>query len=117
MNPTYQLFPFSGSTNFLPISISSILSSSPDTIHLASSTNFDEMWLDAYNYSADDGLLTICLGGTNTHQRMQVPVPTGRGLIPIIKGLKFTGGVTISAFASSANIISVVGFINRIVFV
>lgn len=114
---SYQIQPFSASTNFLPISIASTNSASPDTIHVCSSTNYDEIWLDCYNYGSDDAILTICFGGTSSEKKMQVPVPTGRGLIPIIKGLRFTGGITISAFASSANVISVIGSVNLILFV
>lgn len=117
MADSYQIQPFSASTNFLPISIASVTSGSPDTIHVCSSTNYDEIWLDAFNYGADDAILTLCFGGTSSEKRMPVPVPAGRGLVPIIKGLRFTGGITISGFASATNVLSIVGSVNRIIFV
>lgn len=113
---TYQIQQLSASTNFLPVSVASTSSSSPTTIHVVSASNYDECWMDAFNYSAEDAILTICLGGTNAYQRLIKPIPAGRGLVDVLKGLRFTGGITISAYASSANVISVVGSVNRIIF-
>jgi len=117
MAGTYQIHPFSASTNFLPISIASTSSGTPDTIHVCSSTNYDEIWADGFNYGSDDAILTICIGGTSAEKRLIIPIPAGRGLVPIIKGLRFTGGITLSAYASSANVISVIGSVNRVIFV
>lgn len=114
---TYQLATLTNSTNFLPINIGAIAPGSPTLIHTADSTNFDELWLDAYNYSSNDGFLYLMLGGSASHQILTTPIPAQRGLIPVVKGLRFTGGVVISAYASSANIISVIGSLNRIVFI
>jgi len=114
---TYQIATLSNSTNFLPINITATTASSPTLIHTASSTNYDEIWLSAYNYGASDSSLTILFGGNSIYQQMSLVIPTGRGLIPVINGLRFTGSVVISAFASITNYISVIGSINQIVFV
>lgn len=117
--PTYQIVSLSESTDFLPINVVSITDATPDLIHTVTGTvnNYDELWLDAYNYGSVDALLTICYDGISSYQKMKVPVPASRGLIPILKGLRFNNGVEIKAYASIANTISVVGSVNRIVFI
>ena len=114
---TYQITTLSNSTNFLPINITAISDTSSTLIHTASSVNYDEVWLNAYNYGATDATLTMMFGGNSAYQEMSLIIPTGRGLISVINGQRFTGSVVISAFASITNCISVLGSVNRIVFV
>ena len=113
---TYQRHPLSVSTNYVPIAIAATTVGSPTLIHTAS-TDIDEIWLDVYNYSLDSANLTILLGGPEASKQLKILVPSGRGLISAIKGLNFTGGVQVSAFASSATALSVVGYVNRLVMV
>lgn len=115
--PTYTLVPASNSTNFLPISITGTTSGSPTLIHTAHATNFDELWLSAYNYSDNDAYLDIMFGGSAAAQIMSQLIPAGRGLIPLLAGQPFTGAVAISAFASNSAAISVLARVNRIVFI
>lgn len=117
MKPTYQLVPFSASTNFLPINVAATSNVSPTLLHQAHATNFDEIWLRAYNYTDTDATLFLCLGGTAAHQIVSIPVPAGIGMLPIVNGDVFTGGVSISAYASSTNTVALVGRVNRVVFV
>lgn len=114
---TYQLATLSNSTNFLPINIAATTLNAATLIHTADSVNFDEIWASAYNYGANDALLTILFGGTNAYQQMSLIIPASRGLIPVINGLRFTGAVQISAYASITNSISLIGSVNRIVFI
>lgn len=114
---TYQLHPLSSSTNFLPVAVSSILSSTAVSIHQAHATNYDEVWLRAFNYTGQDAILFLCIGGTGATQIMPVPIPAGVGEVNVLSGDVFTGGVVISAYASRAGAISVLGRVNRIVFV
>ena len=114
---TYQIHPLSGSTNFLPINIAAINATSPTLIHESSAVNYDELWLSAYCYGASDTALYLMFGSDVPHQQMSLVVPSQRGLISIVNGLRFTGGVTISAYASNTNSISIIGSVNRIVFV
>ena len=116
MSATYQIQPFSQSVNFLPINVVSTLSATPTLIHTASSVNYDELWMSAYCYGGTDTLLNIAFGGTNAYQQMSLVIPSGRGLIPVINGLRFSGGVTVSAYASVTNSISILGSTNTIVF-
>lgn len=115
--PTYQLFPLSESTNFLPINIAATTSGSAALLHSSDETNYDEIWLDVYNYGNTDAILTLCLGGTAAHQLVPTPVPAGRGIIPLLRGYPFKSGVDISAFASVTNMVAVLGRVNRIIFI
>jgi hypothetical protein len=115
--PTYQLHPLSESVNFLPINISATSSGTATLLHEVDGTNYDEVWLDAYNYGNTDAIITLCLGGTAAHQLVPIPVPAGRGIIPILRGSSFNGGIDISAYASITNMIAVLGRINRIIFI
>jgi hypothetical protein len=117
MKPTYQIQPLSANGNYLPINITSISSASPNVVHTSSSTDFDELWIEAFNYSAEDVLLTLCLGGTNAYQLLSQVIPPGRGLIPLLRGNKVSSGLVVSAFASSANKISLTGYVHRIIFI
>ena len=114
--PTYQLTPLSSSTNFLPINVAAVSSASPTAVHAAHATNFDEVWLKAYNYTEVDAILYLCIGGISTFQIMPVNIPAGVGEIPILSGNVYTGSVTIQAYASETNRIALNGRVNRIVF-
>jgi hypothetical protein len=116
MRSNYQVISPSGTTNFLPINVTSISNSSPNAIHVAHATNFDELWLNAFNYSNEDAILYLMLGGNNNHQTLPIVIPTSVGLVPVIAGHTFTGSVSISAYASVTNSISILGRINRIIF-
>jgi hypothetical protein len=116
--PTYQIIPLTGNSgSFNPINITSISSASPNTLHTASTTDFDELWLECYNYSNSDVILTLGIGGMAAHQRLTQVVPFGRGLVPLIRGTKLSGGTTIQAYSSVANAVSILGYAHRIVFI
>lgn len=117
MAASYQRIPLSASTNFLPINIVGITSGSPTSLHTAHATNIDELWLGAYNYSGSDAYLYLLLGGSSASQILTVPIPALIGIVPILNGQSFTGGVEIKGYSDTANIISVVGYTNRIVLV
>jgi hypothetical protein len=115
--PTYQIDNFSQAVGFSPIIVASTNNASPTLIHTADATNIDEVWLEAFNFSSSDVVLTINWGGTNPENRITQVIPATRGSIPILKGLRCSGSLPISAHASAANAISIIGSINKIVFV
>ncbi|MGL5923697.1 hypothetical protein [Chroococcidiopsis sp.] len=117
MKPTYSIVPFSGANNFLPINVASITSTAPTALHTCDAVNFDEVWLNAYNYSTSDAVLTVQLGGSASHQKLSIVVPSGRGLVPVLTGQTFSGSAAITAYASTANAIALTGRINRIIFI
>lgn len=85
------------------------------TIHTAHATSLDEVWLWAGNTDTTDRKLTIEFGGTTAPDDLiEVTVPAENGLQLIIPGLVLTNSVVVRAFAATANVVTVVGFVNRI---
>jgi hypothetical protein len=117
---TFTKILLSGSTGGRPIKVAAS-GSTGTTIHTtqASSGVTDEVWLYANNTSVNTVSLTIELGGTsNPDDRIVIGIPAQSGLSVILPGLVLTGdgstGRTIRAFAATANVINLVGYINRI---
>lgn len=112
--------PFSGSTQGQGIKVAA--TSTPGTlIHTTgvSGTILDEIWLYAFNSDTADRLLTVEFGGaTSPDQNIVVTIPFKAGLIIVVPGLPLLGSgtvaLTVKAFAASANVITVSGFVNRI---
>ena len=110
----------SGSTGGRPIKVVQTATAGT-TIHATgtSSSIIDEVWLYANNTSASSVDLTIEYGGTsNPDDLIIVSIPAKSGLSIVAPGLILTGdgaaARTIRAFASSANVINIVGYVNRI---
>lgn len=110
----------SGSTGGMPIKVVATATTGT-TIHTTgtSSTVIDEVWLYATNTSAAAVNLTLEFGSTTTpDQNIVVAIPSKSGLSILVAGLVLAGtgsaGRTITAFAGSANVINIAGYINRI---
>lgn len=98
-----------------------VSASPPTTVHATgtSSTIEDEVWLYAYNSSASAVALTIYFGATVTpDDNIRLSIPATSGLTLVIPGLVLTGtgsvANTISASAATVNVITVIGYVNRI---
>jgi len=89
-------------------------------IHTASSTSttIDEIWLYAVNTSASSVKLTIEWGETTAPDgNIEVTVQPEAGLVTVIPGLLLQGNASakvVRAFAATANVITIHGFVNRI---
>ena len=89
-------------------------------IHTASATatTIDEIWLYAVNSSASSVKLTIEWGQADAPDgNIEVTVLPEAGLVTVIPGLPLQGNATakvVRAFAATANVIVVHGFVNRI---
>jgi hypothetical protein len=89
-------------------------------IHTASSTatTIDEIWLYAVNTSATAVKLTIEWGeATAPNGNIELTVQPEAGLVTITPGLLLQGNATakvVRAFAATANVIVMHGFVNRI---
>ena len=89
-------------------------------IHTASTTatTIDEIWLYAVNSSASSVKLTIEWGeATAPDGNIELTVLPEAGLVTVIPGLLLQGNATakvVRAFAATANVIMVHGFVNRI---
>lgn len=106
----------SGSTNGRPILV--VATATPGTtIHTATSTSgaLDELWIAAGNTDTTDRKITIELGGTTApNDLIEVTLPAESGLVPIVEGIPLNGAVVVRAFGATANVLNVVGFVNRI---
>ena len=76
---------------------------------------FDEIWLWAFNSHTADVLLTLEWGGTTDPDNIiEVTIPYQSGLVPIIPGLILQNGMAVAAFAGTANVITILGYVNAI---
>lgn len=106
----------SGSTNGRPIKVAQTATAGT-TIHTATNTagEMDEVWLWAQNTDGLDRKLTIEFGGTSAPDDLvEVTIPAEGGLVLVVPGLVANGGVVVRAFAATANVVTVAGFVNRI---
>jgi len=107
----------SGSTNGKNIKITANVIGSAVTIHTAQvgTSNFDEIWLWAVNTSSSDVALTIAYGGVSDPDDFIVnTIPAKSGFILILPGIILQNELIVKAFAATANVINVNGFVNRI---
>ena len=108
----------SGSTDGKPIKV--VATSTAGTLlHTAiagtTAGTYDEIWLWAYNSHSANLLLTIEFGGAAApDENIKVTIPFQSGLVPIVPGLILQNGLTVRAFAASANLITISGFVNSI---
>ena len=114
---TFSKSALSGSTNGRPIKV--VATATAGTlIHTAVSgtTNFDEVWIYATNDNASAVDLTIEWGGvTDPDDLIQMSIPSKSGLYLIAPGLVLQNSLVIRAFAGTANVITITGFVNNIV--
>jgi len=89
-------------------------------IHTGSTTTttLDEVWLYAVNTSASSVKLTIEWGeATAPDGNIELTVQPEAGLVTVIPGLLIKGNataLTVRAFAATANVITIHGFVNQI---
>jgi hypothetical protein len=75
----------------------------------------DEIWLWAYNGHTANVVLTIEFGGVDVpDQNIVVTIPFKSGLIPVVPGLILQNGMVVRAFAATANVVTLSGFVNSI---
>mgnify|MGYP007073084452 CR=1 FL=1 len=87
-------------------------------IHTASTTpaTIDEVWLYAVNSSTSSVKLTIEWGtATAADGNIEVTVLPEAGLVTIIPGLILQNAKVVKAFAATADVILLSGFVNAIV--
>lgn len=117
---TFSKVKLSGSTDGKAIKVAQTASTGT-TIHATgtSSSIIDEVWLYAYNSSASGVVLTIQFGGTTAVDNdIKITIPATSGLTLIVPGLLLTGtgsaANTIYAYAGTANVLTISGYVNRI---
>lgn len=111
---TFSKLKLSGSTDGKMIKV--VATATAGTlIHTAHATALDEIWVYAVNSDATARKLTIEFGGVGAPDDLieQTLAPEG-GLTLIVPGLILTNSAVLRAFAASANLVLVAGFVNRI---
>lgn len=104
----------SGSTNGRPIQVVQTATAG-DTIHIAHASAKDEIWLYAVNRSGSPVLLTIEFGGVTTGDTITTTLTAGTGPLLVIPGSVLTNSLVVRAFADVTNVVSIFGWVNRIV--
>ena len=108
----------SGSTNGRGIKVVQTATAG-DTIHTAvagtTAGTYDEIWLFAYNGHTAAVVLTIEFGGvTVPDDNIVITIPTKMGLTLVAPGLILQNSVVVRAFAATANVIVITGYVNSI---
>ena len=120
---TFTKRKLSGSTDGMAVKVTGINSGAAVTVHTAYTTVTtaglcDEIWLYAVNSSSSSVKLTIEWGeATAPDGNIEVTVLPEAGLVTVIPGLLLQGNATakvVRAFAGTANVIVMHGFVNRI---
>jgi hypothetical protein len=114
MPSTFTKVKFSGSTDGKQIKVAATATAGT-TIHTASATALDEIWLWAVNSSATAVKLTVEWGeATAPDGNIEVTVPGESGYLMVVPGLCLTNSLVVKAFAATANVILINGYVNRI---
>ena len=114
---TYSKNLLSGSTNGKNISVTGNATGSAVTVHTAISgtSNLDEIWLYATNTSAAAVVLTVEFGGTTDQDDyIELELAADSGMTLIIPGLLLQNSLLVKAWAASADVININGYVNRI---
>jgi len=116
---TYSKIHLSGSTDGKLIKVAATATPGT-TIHTGSSTatTYDEVWLYAVNSDTTDRKLTIEFGGVSSPDDLiEQTITAESGLLLVVPGLVIKGNATallVRAFAATANVVLVGGYVNRI---
>jgi hypothetical protein len=113
---TFSKLLLSGSTNGRPIAVAATATAGT-VIHTAVSgtSSIDEVWLYAVNTSGSAVKLTIEFGGVANADNIELTLAGESGLILVSPGLPLQNGLVVRAFAATTNVISISGYVNRIV--
>jgi len=110
----------SGSTDGLAVKVSGTNSAGATPVHTAYTTVTtaglcDEVWLYANNTSASNVKLTIEWGtATAADGNIEMSVTAEAGLLLVIPGLILQNSKTVKAFAATADVILLTGYVNQI---
>ena len=105
----------SGSTSGRPIKVAATATAGT-LIHtaVAGTSQFDSLYLFANNTDSTARKLTLEWGGTTSPDDLiEVTIPAEHGLYTVVYGLKLNGGVVVRAFAATANVINITGWVVR----
>ena len=112
---TFTKLKLSGSTDGKAIKVVQTATAGT-TIHTAHATALDEIWLYAHNSSGVAVKLTLEWGeATAPDGNIEINIGVeGTGLVLVSPGLLLTNSLVVKAFAGTANVITLTGYVNRI---
>lgn len=117
---TFSKLALSGSTGGRLIKVAATATTGT-TIHATgtSSSTLDEIWLYAVNSDTTARKLTIEFGGTTSpDDTIELTIAAESGLVLVVPGFVLAGtgaaARTVTAFAATANVILIGGYVNRI---
>ena len=80
----------------------------------AAANEWDEIFIQAVNTSASDVKLTVEWGGTDSpRDHIEVTIPAESGFTEVIPGHVLQNGAEARAFAATADVIVLHGYVNR----
>lgn len=104
----------SGSTDGKPVKIAATATAGT-TFHTAHATALDEINMYLTNTDSVDRNVTVEFGGaTAPDWNVKFKVPAGETILAV-PGVPLTNSTTCKAFADAANVVNMLGYINRIV--
>jgi hypothetical protein len=103
----------SGSTDGAPVKV--VATATAGTLfHTADATAKDEIYLTLTNTSTNDVVTTVEFGGATAPDfNVKFTVPANDTVLAIA-GIPLTNSKTVKAFAATANVINMLGYVNRI---
>ena len=113
---TFTKVKLSGSTDAKPILVVATATAGT-VIHTAVSgtSSLDEIWLYANNTSATTVKLTLEFGGVTTTETIEINIGAeGTGLVLVSPGILLQNSLIVRAFAGTASVVNVTGYVNRI---
>jgi len=116
---TFTKKKLSGSTDGLAIKVTGANSGAAVTVHTAVAGTtagvFDEIWLYANNTSTSAVKLTLEWGtATAADGNIELTIAAEAGLVLVIPGLILQNAKVVKAFAGTADVILLSGFVNAI---
>jgi hypothetical protein len=116
---TFTKKKLSGSTDGLAIKVTGTATGSTVTVHTAVAGTtagvFDEIWLYANNTSTSAVKLTLEWGtATAADGNIELTIAAEAGLVLVVPGLILQNSKVVKAFAGTADVILLSGFVNAI---
>jgi hypothetical protein len=116
---TFNKNKLSGSTDGLAVKLTGTNTAAAVTVHTAVAGTtagvFDEIWIYANNTSTSSVKLTIEWGtATAADGNIEVTILPEAGLVTVVPGLILQNSRVVKAFAATADVILLTGFVNSI---
>jgi hypothetical protein len=116
---TFTKNKLSGSTDGLAVKLTGTNTAGAVTVHTAVAGTtagvFDEIWIYANNTSTSSVKLTIEWGTTTAADgNIEVTILPEAGLVTVVAGLILQNARVVKAFAGTADVILLTGFVNSI---